>query len=89
VRSLDARSPRTPPTLGDRGGPGSAAVLINDATTLTLGAIRHEVDESGIPLVLGAEPAPVGGVLLSSVRRLTTSGSLTTGEPVTVRNQAG
>jgi hypothetical protein len=32
-------------------------VLINDATTLTLGAIRHEADESGIPIVLGIEPA--------------------------------
>jgi len=61
--------------------------LINDVTTLTLGAIRHEADESGIPIVVGAEPAPVVGVLLSSVRRPRTPGSLTTGEPLTVRNQ--
>ncbi len=88
MRSLDTPvTEKPPPTLGDRGRPGSAAVLINDATTLTLGAIRHEADESGIPIVLGAEPAPVVGVLLSSVRRLRTSGSLTTAGPLTVRNQ--
>jgi hypothetical protein len=38
-------------------------------------------------IVLAAEPAPAAGVPASSLRRLTTSRSLTTGEPLTVRNQ--
>jgi hypothetical protein len=62
-------------------------VLINDTTTTTLGAIRHEVDQSGISIALGAEPAAAARVPASSVRRPRTSGSLTTGEPLTVRNQ--
>jgi len=64
--------------------------LINNATATTLGAIWHEVDQSGIPIVLGAEPAVAAGVpgcRPSGVRRLRPSPSLTSGEPLTVRNQ--